>query len=135
MDDGLTGDADKLDAPASPLDMPERLFHFTCEHGHQALGRRGRLCAPMAHPLLGCNVVWLTTEGLPDREATGLGMNTITCDRMRYRYIVTDISQCRAWLGSPERDAAPSRHVRDLESFGDPEHWWITDAPVLARLG
>lgn len=63
-------------------------------------------------------------------EATGC-----PCYQAGIADIVTDISQCRAWLGSPERDAAPSRHVRDLESFGDPEHWWITDAPVLARLG
>lgn len=116
-------------------DNVERLFHFTCEHGWSALGKRGRLRSQMAHPLLGCDVVWLTTEGAPDREATGLSMHTISCDRMRYRYIVTDIAACRPWLTSPERAVAPRLHVQDLESFGDPEHWWITDRPVMARLG
>lgn len=114
---------------------PARLFHFTCEHGFRALGRRGRLCSQMAHPLLGCDVVWLTTEALPDRESSGLTMDTIACDRMKYRYIVTDTSACRPWLDSPERAAAPRRHVRDLESYGDPEHWWVASEPVPARLG
>jgi hypothetical protein len=86
------------------------------------------------HPLLGCKVLWLTTEATPDRERTGLTMDRIACDRMEYRYVVSDLSRCRPWLTSPERAAASRRAVEDLESLGDPEHWWITDQPVRARF-
>lgn len=112
-----------------------RLFHFTCEHGHRALGRRGELRPIVEHPFLHIKVVWLTSEGSPDRDATGLGMHLTRCDRMQYRYVVTDLSTCRPWLTSPERDAAPPTAVADLEAFGDAEHWWITSEPTKARLG
>jgi hypothetical protein len=62
-------------------------------------------------------------------------MNITRCDRMAYRYIVSDIGRCTRWLDSPERAAAPSSSVADLEAFGDPEHWWIAAEPVKARLG
>jgi hypothetical protein len=112
-----------------------RLFHFTCEHGREAIGRRGELRSRMRHPLLGCDVVWLTSESSPDRESTGLTMRTITCDRMQFRYVVGDAGKCRPWIGSRERDAAPAHHLADLERYGDPEHWWIASEPVKARLG
>ena len=116
---------------------PRRLFHFTCDHGREAIGRRGRLEPQIEHPLLGCSVVWLTTEPNPDREATGLTSRITSCDRMAYRYVVSDVAACRPWIGSPEREAvlkAGGHTLMDLECFGDPEYWWITDG-VQARLG
>ena len=112
-----------------------RLFHFTCEHGHRAIGARGELRPQVAHPMLGCAVVWLTDDPMPDREATGLTMRLTRCDRMAYRYVVTDLRTCRPWRDSPERDGAPVWAVADLERFGDPEHWWIASDPTPARLG
>lgn len=112
-----------------------RLFHFTCDHGYNAIASRGELRPIAEHPFLHVKVVWLTTEGQPDRQATGLGMTYTRCDRMKYRYVVTDLRTCHPWLGSPERGGAPPGAVEDLERFGDPEHWWITDEPTKARLG
>jgi hypothetical protein len=110
------------------------LWHFTCEHGRRALGKRGLLVAPIAHPLLGAKVIWLTTEAAPDRERTGLTMNFQHCDRMAYRYRVLQPERCVPWFGSATRAAAPAEVIADLESFGDPEHWWITAVPTLAEL-
>jgi hypothetical protein len=110
------------------------LYHFTCDHGHDALGACGMLESPVTHPFLGCRVIWLTSEALPDRETTGLGMNYTTCDRMKYRYIVLEPEKCHRWLGSVERFNAPVDAVADLECYGDPEHWWITDRPTKALL-
>jgi hypothetical protein len=110
------------------------LYHFTCDHGRQGIGKRGRL-QPHINPLLGCKVVWLTTQALPSREQTGLTSRYLTCDRMQFRYVVSGIgvAACEPWLTSSVRKAAGAV-VEDLESFGDPENWWIARRPVTARL-
>ena len=114
---------------------PERLYHFTCQHSRRDIGTYGLLVPQIKHPMLGCNVTWLTSEAMPDRAATGLGNNTgLKCDRMEFRYVVTDLSRCRPWLGSVERAASPAHVVEDLESYGDPDHWWIASEPVQAKL-
>ena len=110
------------------------LYHFTCEHGHGALGEMGYLVPQIRHPQLGCLVTWLTTEREPNREASGLGMHVTTCDRMAYRYLVCEPIKARPWIGSPERNAAPVPVLLDLERYGDPEHWWVTSRPTLAMI-
>ena len=117
--------------------MPERLYHFTCSHSKRKIGTSNCLLIPqITHPLLGIKVSWLTTEAEPDREKTGLGNNTglVPSDRMEFRYVVTDMANCRPWLDSVEREQAPPRVVADVESVGDPEHWWITDRPIRAKF-
>lgn len=112
------------------------LYHFTCAHAFRRIGTTNCLLIPqVAHPLLGCKVTWLTTEAEPDRTATGLTSTTLSCDRMQHRYLVSGpaLSACRAWLGSWERQRAPKASLKTLESYGDPEHWWITDRAVSAR--
>lgn len=119
------------------MSTPTRLYHFTCSHSKRAIGTSNCLLIPqIVHPLLGCKVLWLTTEATPDRYATGLGNNTglVPCDRMEFRYVITDLSACRAWLESPERLQAPPQAVENLESYGDPEHWWITNRPIRAKF-
>jgi hypothetical protein len=115
----------------------ERLYHFTCAHSKRKIGTSNCLLIPqIRHPLLGCKVTWLTTEPDPDRYSTGLGNYTglNKCDRMEFRYVVTDLSHCRRWLASLERQAAPNNIVSHIESDGDAEHWWITDRPLRAMF-
>lgn len=118
--------------------VPEQLYHFTCKHSRKAIGTSNCLLIPQVrHPELGIKVLWLTTEAVPDREAAGLGSHYQTCDRMEFRYVVTDLSQCRRWLDSPERVFAPHDVVAELEAFergADAEHWWITSVPVRAKF-
>jgi len=114
---------------------PECLYHFTCKHSKRDIGTSNCLLIPMIrHPFLGCKVLWLTSEAQADREATGLRMHHQRCDRMEFRYVVTDIDGCQPWLTSVERAAAPPSAVEDLESYGDAEHWWISDKPIRARF-
>ena len=114
---------------------PDALYHFTCKHSKAKIGTGNCLLIPqIRHPLLGCKVTWLTTEAIPDREATGLGSHHQRCERMEYRYVVDDLSDCRPWLGSAERQAASRQVVETLEEYGDVEHWWITDKPIRARF-
>jgi len=114
---------------------PECLYHFTCKHSKRDIGTSNCLLRPMLdHPLLGCKVLWLTTQACPDRDSTGLTSNYQRCDRMEFRYVVTNLDDCRPWLDSPERAAVPAGVLDVLESFGDCEHWWIASKPIRARF-
>ena len=108
--------------------MSGPLYHFTCRDGHRMIGRYNCLLMPqIAWP-----VIWMTELALPDFEATGLGSITLQCDRTEYRYVVTDLTDCRPWLGSPERGDQDEGFLDLLERFGDPEHWWISARPTPA---
>lgn len=113
---------------------PDRLYHFTCADGHQQIERTGTLRPQTAM----WPFVWLTSEADPDFEASGLrgfdGFTILDCDRTDYRYVVTDLTTCRPWLGSPERPRVSARFLQLLEQFGDPQHWWITTEPVTCEL-
>lgn len=98
------------------------LWHFTCSHGHAGIGRRG-LLLPNQHPWFGAPLVWLTSRPWPDRFATGLTHDYTACDRMAYRYRVTDPATCEAWLTSEHRTEARPVIVADLERYGDVAHW------------
>ncbi len=107
------------------------LYHFTCNHGHSGI-ERTRILLPNTHPLmrnLG-PLLWLTDMAEPpSKESVGLTNSWTTCDRLAYRYIV----RCKAAVHwSLVRARAPKDIVETLESFGQPEHWWIVRRPVTA---
>lgn len=106
------------------------LYHFTCEHGHRDIETSGFL-KPFPHPFMpGVGpLLWLTDLAEPTPDSVGLTSAYITCNRLKYRYIV----RCKAvthWFDIRER--APKWLVADMESFGQPEHWWVARRPVLA---
>jgi hypothetical protein len=110
------------------------LWHFTCHHGYERLGRRGVLL-PNPHPLIPAfrGLIWFTDEAEPERDDVGLTMGRLACDRMEYRYRIDPVPpSCVTW--SSVRHACPKSVLRDLESFGKPESWWISDLPVQAVL-
>ena len=110
------------------------LWHFTCEHGRRGIGTRGLIVCPIRHPILEKRIAWFTELAEPDRESTGLTMEHTRCDRMVYRYRILKPAQCIRWEASAARREAPGWYLKDLESYGDPEHWWISEIPVLAQL-
>ena len=111
------------------------LFHFTCTHGKKDIGTGSRaLLIPHLHPLLGIKVLWLTDLAEPMPYDVGLTQSYIKCDRREFRYVVEeDAQRCRRWRTSIERASSPSRVVHDLESYGQPDTWWISDVALLAR--
>lgn len=112
------------------MSAPAALYHFTCRDGHRMIGRWNCVLRGQTEMW---PFTWLTTEAVPDFEATGLSSVTLGCDRTEVRYIVTeDIGLCRPWLGSPERRGLARRARRDLERWHDPEHWWVAPVPVRA---
>jgi len=116
------------------------LYHFTCGHGKADIGTGPRaLLLPHRHPLLGTNVklVWFTTLPEPEEEEVGLTSRPdIKCDRREYRYVIDNgvADGCRWWMECDERAAAPAAVVETLESFGKPETWWVSSAPIRARF-
>jgi hypothetical protein len=122
-----------------------RLWHYTCEHGHVALGARGTLLAP-PYPAGGVadtygeafawydradRPVWLTVG---DFDTTGIRLTPGMCDRSEYRYLATAPWLAEPWLPSRCRAEAPPNLVRGLERSGDPAQWWIAQQPIPARL-
>jgi hypothetical protein len=113
-----------------------RLYHFCCSHSSAEIGRVGKLRPNTKHVVPALRLVWLTTERQPDREATGLTMNYITCDRMEHRYHARDASMCMPWLTSPARAtlaASDPQTLTDLESYGDPQHWYVASERVPVK--
>lgn len=114
--------------------MAPQLYHFTCAHGRRDIGTSNCLLLPHYHPYLKAKVLWLTNQAKPNREKTGLTMEHQPCDRMQFRYVALNLSNCTRWLESHERERTPELALADLESFGDPEHWWIASMPIRARF-
>jgi hypothetical protein len=118
---------------------PDRLYHFTCAHGKRDIGTGpNALLIPHRHPWLNKKLLWLTVVATPDRAETGLTSTMLSCDRMRYRYVVTELEHCRPWIGSPERqglnpEALKAFEVREDGQHARPDQWWISDVPVHAR--
>jgi len=121
------------------------LYHFTCDHGRAALGDIGTLLPladwnpeaatriPPARAWM-TGVIWLTSERRPDRVALGLTSDTITCDRMAYRYRTVGthaaVPYLSWWRNIPRKD-----HL-DLTGWHEarPGQWWVSTEPVNVVL-
>lgn len=112
---------------------PTTLYHFTCrDHSQPVIDEVGYL-QPKLHPLLPelGPVLWLTDTAEPERDAVGL--TSRTCDRMQVRYVVpADTVPGLAWWPILRGQCDP-RVVRDLESYGQPLHWWVGRGNVPLR--
>ena len=110
---------------------PVTLYHFTCAHGFAGISETGIL-RPNVHPLmrhLG-PLLWLTDLPTPSADSVGLtSERLLTCDRLAYRYIIHTRAAVR-WVDIRER-VSPAL-VTVLESYGEPDHWWVVRRPLLA---
>jgi hypothetical protein len=117
------------------------LYHYTCQHGRDAIGEAGTLLAPeQVQPGHAARLpphmrelswfIWLTDLDVPHRDALGLTSHSLACDRTRYRYRVADTSHARRW--TQLRSSCHPGMVEALESAPGamPAHWWIATHPV-----
>lgn len=106
------------------------LYHFTCDHGKSGIDRTGILL-PNMHPYMPAlgPLLWLTDLPEPTRESAGLTMSWTECDRLTYRYIVRSKAAVH-WFDIRQR--APKEVVETLESYAQPEHWWIARRPLTS---
>jgi hypothetical protein len=122
------------------------LYHYTCDCGLAALGRRG-IIKPMSqwHPqalpflkewqALGY-ISWFTDLDTPVARALGLTRKQIRCDRTEFRYRVEDssIADIVPWIGSEYRRLHPELRELELVRGVLPMHWYISTHPILASL-
>jgi hypothetical protein len=121
------------------------LYHYTCEHGHAALGAAGEVMPTAMHTpaavkrvddawraLLG--ISWFTDLDYPYRAALGLTSKTGICDRTVYRYRVLDAAGVAPWLGSAWRAQWPELRALELQEGSMPRHWYIATVPVAVEL-
>lgn len=116
-------------------------YHYTCEHGHRAIGDEGKLVSAMqlagteafarmpAYQRTVANIIWLTDMDVPDASALGLTRNIISCDRTAHRYRVLAYEPIRY---VDHRRELPKRTTALLESApgARPMHWWLAYTPV-----
>jgi hypothetical protein len=106
------------------------LFHYTCAHGRQRIGRRGYLLPGLD------GFLWMTDLDVPVREALGLTSKLLDCDRTQFRYAasvdegggVIPYLDYRHLLDPVRREgieAAPGVLIR---------HWFVAARPVYAVL-
>lgn len=105
------------------------LWHYTCEHGH-ALIQAQRAIILRPSPVSGW--LWLTDLEAAPREALGLTMHYIKCDRMEYRYQVTD-PEALPWMSIRHLVDAGLRERLEGAAGVMPRHWFVAFKPTQAR--
>lgn len=111
------------------------LYHLTCEHSLRGIQTAKKLL-PNVHPYmphLG-PLLWLTDLPEPTPEQVGLTSSWTSCNRLQYRYIVRSKAAI-PWSAIRERaprERAPKDVVETLESFAQPEHWYVARRPLLS---
>lgn len=119
------------------------LWHFTCSHTFDAMGRWGVLrplvdLAPpeLLEPLddiarVMASFVWLTSNPKPTRRELNLDNPAYKCDRMEHRYRVSRKSghTCIPWESVSHQ--WPPHLVATLRKPPlKPDAWWISPHPV-----
>lgn len=110
------------------------LYHYCCRHSAQAITRVGML-RPFGKELFGVNLIWLTDQAMPNRDGLGLTSHILKCDRLECQYIVqADPPDVERWITSDVRaELAVSPDFHEFEDGRQPETWWISRRPLLAR--
>lgn len=119
--------------------MMRQLFHYTCRHAYDQLGRSGTLLpatsltdAIDAESWWPARYVWLTDLTVPIRDALGLTSSVITCDRTEFRYVVTSYDNVIPWIH--ERHRIPDPWLLELHDGTRPAHWYVSRQPVPVAL-
>lgn len=120
------------------------LWHYTCQHGRNALGRVGvvkplAMWNPRASARLGPwdalgTLSWFTDLETPVADALGLTSRTIECDRTAYRYRVLDATHIVRWLGSEWRARYPELRSLEIVAGALPMHWYVSGYVVPVEL-
>lgn len=111
------------------------LWHFTCHHTRRTLGDTGLLIPAndLTDRLPGWfwpgRYVWLTDLPNPARDTVGLSSDLIHCDRMAYRYQVTDEANVVPWALERHRHEATAYLIEETPG-ARPVHWYVATEPV-----
>jgi hypothetical protein len=114
-------------------EIPCDLWHYTCRHAAQRIGRRGDL-EPHAQPALeGRVVLWATDLAEPDRDALGLTSTILPCDRTEVRYRILEPDAFEPWTAWwPGQRINPQLISQLTHPPHAPKHWYVAVCPALA---
>lgn len=119
------------------------LWHYTCDHAHLRIGAQGTLFP--ARMLMAADVdpawpahtwqahlVWATDMERPNRDALGLTMRAVRCDRTTHRYRIDEHLQ---WWPKFRRRLLALHLDDDVDALEStpgarPAHWYVSPIPV-----
>lgn len=119
------------------------LYHYTCHHGRESLGARGRLLLPgdvsgghiQRRNVYGVyaeldDLIWVTDLERPMGAALGLTSVLAECDRTAHRYRVTDTSGLRRYVAVRRGLNQVLARLLETAPGAMPMHWWVASCPV-----
>ena len=121
-----------------------RLWHYTCTHRASMIARDSHTIRPHQQVQFGNlapAMIWLSDLRPPVRDALGLTMNYISCDRMAVEYEIADTAECQWWpvfrrrvLREHPGDAGLRAGIAGIEAAPGalPAHWWVSPVPLKA---
>ena len=114
--------------------MTAPLFHYTCDHGDDAITAAGGMLAPNPnYNLPGApRLLWCTPEPTADADALGLTSHTLSCDRTRYRWRLDDPNPAVPWVQWLREQPRDVRRAARHRLPGSPLLWWVSLTPVHA---
>lgn len=107
-----------------------RLYHFTCDHGHEQIDRNIVPAAVLTSRASGGpgDLAWFTDLTVPQRDALGLTSHILSCDRTVHRYRATDATDLVPWIGV--RRFYPWAEELESAPGARPRHWYVADVPI-----
>jgi hypothetical protein len=124
---------------------PVRLFHYTCEHGavkirqDDSIRPASTLLEKLTYAMIPpserdmarsiAHLCWMTDLHPPDRDALGLTMLSLTCDRIAFCFEVVPDWRVVQWWPRVRRN---HRGLWSLEEQRGalPAHWYVSEQPV-----
>ena len=111
------------------------LYHYTCDHGHDALGEFGHVRSRFDRHLRPFDelayISWFTDLDHPIPGPLGLTSQILTCDRTAHRYIVCDEAP-EVYRYMDKRHLLSHTTQEGLESAPGamPMHWHVAVVPI-----
>lgn len=115
------------------------LYHYTCDHGRQALGDQGDVLSrfdqarhrgsrlPMDQLALHS---WFTDLDRPLEQPLGLTSQILDCDRTAHRYEVTDPADVHRYIDIRRTLGHPLCAALESAPGAMPMHWYVAVSPV-----
>ena len=115
-------------------------YHYTCDHGREDIGDQGELLSlALLRPkallsagedwVLRRQLIWVTDLAEPDIEGLGLTSETLTCERWRHRYRITNERPIQRFSDMQHRFSAYVQ-ASLLAGNARPEHWFVSWVPL-----
>jgi hypothetical protein len=105
------------------------LYHYTCGHSAADIDAAGKVLPGFVlterATYWPSRFAWFTDMSTPERDALGLTMHSIICDRTEHRYRVTDPTEVMPWHVVARSVPRDQREALESASGARPMHWFV----------